>query len=285
MNLSEERGVDAPVSHTSVFKKKLMSYFPGRLGFFSSGRQVIVYSSDMNPLKYTEATLKGHGLRDEDMIRACAAMIRRKVNTRIEEESSWPCTPEELTEKLDRGPLQEIYNLIYATIDLNYRSNEYGYATTRSRPIATKVWSLASDWELLLCPKQKNVKQILTGMTLHRCTASKQSVFMLHKLGNCISYADIRLQNDAWARMVSASGRMSSEMVKGIATHATIDNNDGRQDTATGAGTTHDTNCTLFQPILPGIYLNNGLATEETLFATSVLQVLLTNVHYIFLTF
>ena len=107
--------------------------------------------------------------------------------------------------------------------------------------MAAKVLSLASDWEVLLRPKQKNVEQVIAGMTLHRFTASKQSVVILHKLGNCISYADKRLQNDAWARMVSASGRVSNEMAKGTSTHATIDNNDGSQDTATGSGTTHDT--------------------------------------------
>ena len=41
-------------------------------------------------------------------------------------------------------------------------------------------------------------------------------------------------------------------MAKGIAIHAAIDNNDGRQETMTGKGTTLDSNCTLFQPLLPG---------------------------------
>ena len=36
-------------------------------------------------------------------------------------------------------------------------------------------------------------------------------------------------------------------MRKGVVTHSTIDNNDGREDTMTGFGTTHDTNSTLFQ--------------------------------------
>ena len=36
-------------------------------------------------------------------------------------------------------------------------------------------------------------------------------------------------------------------MRKGVVTHSTIDNNDGRGDTMTGLGTTHDTNSTLFQ--------------------------------------
>ena len=33
----------------------------------------------------------------------------------------------------------------------------------------------------------------------------------------------------------------------GVTTHSTIDNNDGRQETMTGSGTTHDTNKTIFQ--------------------------------------
>ena len=34
---------------------------------------------------------------------------------------------------------------------------------------------------------------------------------------------------------------------KGVMTHSTIDNNDGRQDTNKGSGTTQDTNKTIFQ--------------------------------------
>ena len=63
MNLSDEKGVDSPVNNTAALKKKLVGVFSERLGFYSSGRQVIIYSSDVNPLEYATATLKGHGLR------------------------------------------------------------------------------------------------------------------------------------------------------------------------------------------------------------------------------
>ena len=45
---------------------------------------------------------------------------------------------------------------------------------------------------------------------------------------------------------------MHKRLFKGISLHSSIDNNDGRQETMTGAGTTHDTNKTLFQPLIPG---------------------------------
>ena len=69
----------------------------------------------------------------------------------------------------------------------------------------------------------------------------------MHKTNHVISYNDIRMQNVAWARMVSAKPFHFPNFRKGVVTHSTIDNNDGRQETMTGVGTTHNTNMTLFQ--------------------------------------
>ena len=179
-------------------------------------------------------------------------MMKGKIEKRKAEMNEWPCTLEELIDRLDRGQLKELYNVIYATVDRNFTINEYGYAKTRSNQIATKVWSLASDWEALVVPQNKSAKQIVSGITLHKITGSKDVAVMMNKLGNCISYNDIRIQNQAWARMVSSSVTISKQLAKGIATHATIDNIDGRQDMSTGSGTTHDTYCTIFQPLMPG---------------------------------
>ena len=150
---------------------------------------------------------------------------------------------------LDRGPLKEIYNVIYASINPAYKVNEYGYAITRSRPVATKIWSVASDWVFLLT-KERTAKQAVAGLTVHRLTSSKE-VLSIYKLNSTSSYSNVRLQNITWARMISANIRKSKMMAKGIVTHATIDSNDRRQETMTGKGTTHDSNRTLFQPLLP----------------------------------
>ena len=85
------------------------------------------------------------------------------------------------------------------------------------------------------------------GLVIHRMTGSKEVASMLHKFNHTISYQDIRTQNMAWSRMVSSRQLLLSKMRKGICTHSTVDNNDGKQETLTGAGTTHDTNKTLFQ--------------------------------------
>jgi len=58
---------------------------------------------------------------------------------------------------------------------------------------------------------------------------------------------------------------MLSGLAKDKPTHSPIDNNDERQDTMTGAETTHDTNCTIFQNKLPEEI--PMLQTEESLSA------------------
>ena len=44
-------------------------------------------------------------------------------------------------------------------------------------------------------------------------------------------------------------------LMKRIATYVTLDNNDDREETSTGQGTTHDPNFTIFQPIFHGKYI------------------------------
>ena len=90
-------------------------------------------------------------------------MIKRKLdNKRQEMEFCWPYTPDEVIERLGSGPAQDLYNLVYATIDPSYKVNDYGYAILSSRPRATKVWSIASDWESLVLQQHRNAKQVVS---------------------------------------------------------------------------------------------------------------------------
>ena len=77
----------------------------------------------------------------------------------------------------------------------------------------------------------------------------------LHKLNRRISYTDVRMQNKKLAQNVSSKMKAPKLLMKRIATHVTLDNNDVRKETSTGRGTTHDTNFTIFQPILHGKYI------------------------------
>ena len=75
----------------------------------------------------------------------------------------------------------------------------------------------------------------------------KHLIKMLHKLNHAISYSKIRKQNKVWLATVTNRKSMFSNMRRGVVRHSTMDNNDGRQESVTGSGTTHDTNQTIFQ--------------------------------------
>ena len=57
---SEEAGVDSVVTSTATLKRRLTEEFGDDIGFFPTGKYVIVHSSSINPCEYSVATLKGH---------------------------------------------------------------------------------------------------------------------------------------------------------------------------------------------------------------------------------
>ena len=102
-NLIYEYGIDPVLVHTVGLLRNLIQHFSEeRLGFHPQGRYVIVYSQDTNPCEYSVAIIKGHGLRDGDLVRSIARMIWRKIKRRSTEEQTWPYTPDELVDNHDQ---------------------------------------------------------------------------------------------------------------------------------------------------------------------------------------
>ena len=165
--LSAEQDLDTPaIEHTSTLKMYLIKNFEENIAFFPSGKYLVVHPIDINPCTYSVATLRGCGLRDGELTKAFGRMIRRKFEERKTSEDTWPLT--ELLSKLDSGPLPELYNAIYFSIYERRKINQYGYAET-SDVKASKIWSLASDWESMIT-KQRTPQQIILGLVLHRIT-------------------------------------------------------------------------------------------------------------------
>ena len=69
---------------------------------------------------------------------------------------------------------------------------------------------------------------------------SKNTVQLLHKCNHIISYNKILAQNKLWSEYGNSAINLLCNMRKGVTTHST-DNNDGKQYTLIGTGTTHDT--------------------------------------------
>ena len=70
-------------------------------------------------------------------------------------------------------------------------------------------------------------------MVAHRITGNKEVVSALHKLNHSISYSDVRMQNKKLAQNVSSQMKALKSLMKRIATHVTLDNNDDREETST----------------------------------------------------
>ena len=167
--ISEDHELEPPaIDNTKQLKRFIIKHFEDKINFFPSGKYLLVHPIDINPCSYSIATLKGRGLRDADLAKAFGRMIRRKLDERKSEDERWPLTPDELLSKLDSGPLPDLYNTIYYSIHDRRKLNEYGYIET-SQTEATKIWSIASDWESLVT-KKRSPKQIILGLVLHRIT-------------------------------------------------------------------------------------------------------------------
>ncbi len=223
------------------------------IGFYPTGKYVVVHNATVNPCEYSIATLKGHCMRDEDFVKSFASFVREKIKQRVFD--SLPEDSESLIKQLNDGPIPELYNVIYATMYPTFKTNDQGFAETESNNIGTKIWSLALDWQSLIT-RENNAKQAVLGLTVHRLTASKETSQVLHKLGHSISYNSILKYNDNWSKN---QPEVHKKFIGVKSLHSSIDNNDGRQDTTTGSGTTHDTNRTLFSLPLAGQILDSLL--------------------------
>ena len=188
--LSEELGLETPaLTDTRSLKRFLLKELEDDIAFFPSGKLLVVHSPEVNPCEYSVATLRGFGLRDEDLSKSFGRMLRRKLQARKQNGTSLPLSPEEFLSMLDQGPLPDLYNAIYYSMCDRGKRNEYGYMIT-SQTKATKIWSLASDWETLITGAP-SPKQAIMGLVLHRITGKlnhnlHQLIKTLSNISECL---------------------------------------------------------------------------------------------------
>ena len=138
MKLYENYGICPLIDNTKELKRRLIKKFDEKIGFFPSGKQLIVFSIEVNPCQYSVATLDGFGLSDNDIIRSFARMVRRKLQTCNQLRESWPMSIDDIENFVQRGPLPELYNAIYATINPSFKVHSTGYAVTPSHQMQQK---------------------------------------------------------------------------------------------------------------------------------------------------
>ena len=185
-------------------------------------------------------------MRDADIIRSFANMIKRILKQEVESRTNFPLAPNELKEEINKGPMPELYNAIFMTIHESFTINEHGYCGTDSITLANKIWALASDWEALLkrSPDYRNPKPVLLAIVLYRLTRSKILVTYLNKCNCCLSYKDVLKLLKYWEELVKKGQSGITQLEKGAITHSSIDN----LDEETESISLHVTNSNLFQP-------------------------------------
>ena len=146
--MSAEHDIEPIFSCTKSLRRYLEDHHRD-LGYYNSGKNVIVYSSYINLCLYAVSALQGHGLRNNNITKAFSKMIDRVVRSSDYQKSyEWPFSFRNLVEKLEVDiPIAKLYNAIYLTVDpkSSLILNEYGFARTDARNIANKIWSIAND--------------------------------------------------------------------------------------------------------------------------------------------
>jgi len=90
--------------------------------------KVIVHSVIVNSCQYAVATMKGPGMRYDDLTKAFARLVRPKL--KASELRSWSISPEEPLHRLnDAGPLTSIFNATAWIVNPVFAKNRFGYAS------------------------------------------------------------------------------------------------------------------------------------------------------------
>lgn len=147
-------------------------------------------SKEVGSISYSYVTIKGHGLCEDDIIKAFANLVRKKVD---EKTMKWPPKPSGFLETLENSkPLQCIYNAFVWSINLKRKIYENEYVETYSLRQAGKIAAITQFWESMIYNTQSPTKTALS-LTLHHIIGSREATDLLHKFGMGISYTDVRL--------------------------------------------------------------------------------------------
>ena len=84
--------------------------FPESIGFYKTGRQVIVFSQLDNPCEYSVNILKGVELRELKLTKSFANMVKRKAAEKtVNDNPHFPNSPDDLKTEVKKGTLCHLF--------------------------------------------------------------------------------------------------------------------------------------------------------------------------------
>lgn len=126
-------------------------------------------------------TIQGHGLHEDNILKAFANLVRRKLNDT--NQMKWPPKAKDVTECLeDFKPVSCIYNAIIWSINPRKTKNKNGYADANNHEQVERIAAITQSWESLISKKRSSTATALS-LTLHRITGSKEATTLLYRSG------------------------------------------------------------------------------------------------------
>ena len=95
--------------------------------------------------------------------------------------------------------------------------------------------------------KKRTALKAKLSCTLYGLTRSREIIDLIRKLGLGISYTDVKNLYASWTKQEIEQSQCPSELADGVPGCAIIDNDDFKDDTLTGADTSHRTNVMFVQ--------------------------------------
>ena len=137
-------------SSAKSLKKLIIDLVGNQICFSPSiglhGSPLLIHASGVIPVDYVLDSIVGCGLRDSEITLTFAQKL--KAN---ETKQEFPISIDKLIDQLDSyEPMNELFNALALSTNPSMKINTGGYACPDSEVRATKIWSIASDWQHLI---------------------------------------------------------------------------------------------------------------------------------------
>ena len=238
-NMLRNFGFDTSTTKTSTIKNMIQEEFNEKIGFhnrYHKNMSTIVYGTSSGG-SFIEAAIYSWGVDDEQLLNTVARRLKRNIAG--DACMNWPPRVDELEQKeepniLLRKFLTWLKNPAAKDFDENCTSPE--------------IASLSSLPHSFISGSRSSFQTNLS-MTIHGLTRSREIIDLMKKFALGISYQDVLDLYAVWAKCeLETDEGCPEEIASNVPGTAILDNDDFRDDTMTGADTSHRTNVMFVQP-------------------------------------
>ena len=227
-------GFDVTAKKSSYIKIILHPEFDEQIGFhnrYQKNESTLVFDCNKGGT-FIEGAINSWGVTNEQLLNTVARRLKDKFSTDLE--MPWPPSVEELEAEEEPDPL-----LTKFVIWLQNASEK----TFETDP---QILALTSLLKSYITGRRSTFKTKLS-CTLHGLTKSREIVDLMKKFGIGISYQDVKDLYATWTNHEIKHGCCPKELASNYLATAIMDNDDFKDDTLTGADTSHRTNVMFVQ--------------------------------------